>query len=95
MSLAADRPVGDRRAELVVNSHRIPLNESIDLSSLKSELLTAATGTGAFVQIESRHGTTYEVLVTPATQVVIVHLPAKFESGPPDSSWSTVIDLDI
>jgi hypothetical protein len=95
MSRAADDSARDRRAELIVNAHRIPLSESTDLPSLKSELLSATTGLGAFVQIDSLHGSSYEVLVTPATQIVLVHLPAMFETGAPEGAWNTVIDLDI
>ncbi len=80
---------------LVINDQRIPVGDDADLSALIGRIMTAVIEGGGFVHIMGRHGDEYDVLVTPATQVIVRYKTMSFESGTPYGPWTAGIDLDI
>lgn len=82
-------------AILLINDQRIPLDNGADMSALITNVMTAVLEGGGFVHIEGRHGDEYDVLVTPATQVMVRYKTMSFESGNTNGPWTSAIDLDM
>ncbi|MCP2637621.1 hypothetical protein K0817_013765 [Microbacterium sp. HD4P20] len=62
------------RHQLVVNGHTYPLADDDRLTDTKRAILTAVHDGGAFVEVRAGAVTTAEVLVTPATSIIIEHI---------------------
>jgi hypothetical protein len=82
-------------AILLINDQRISLDEGADVGALITNVMTAVLDGGGFVHIDGRHGDTYDVLVTPATQVTVRYKTMSFESGTTTGPWTAAIDLDM
>lgn len=82
-------------ALLLINDQRIPLDDDADVSALISNIMTAVLDGGGFVHIAGRRGDEYDVLVTPATQVMVRYRSMSFESGTTTGPWTAAIDLDM
>lgn len=82
-------------AILMINEQRIALSEDADMSALITHVMTAVLDGGGFVHIDGQHGEEYDVLVTPATQVMVRYRTMTFESGTPLGPWTAGIDLEI
>jgi hypothetical protein len=62
------------RHQLVINGHTYPLADDGQVVDAKETILTAIHDGGAFVEVPDGSITTAEVLVTPATSIVIEHI---------------------
>ncbi len=82
-------------AILLINDQRIPLDKGADISALITNVMTAVLEGGGFVHIDGRHGAEYDVLVTPATQVMVRYKTMSFESGSSNGPWTSAIDLNM
>jgi hypothetical protein len=82
-------------ATLVVNDQSILLSDDADLRALIADMMSAVLAGGAFVRVIARHGRAYDILVNPATQVLISHGPITFETGDTEGAWASIIDLDL
>ncbi len=82
-------------AILMINEQRIVMNDEADMSTLITSVMTAVIDGGGFVHIDGQHGDTYDVLVTPATQIMVRYRTMSFESGNPHGPWAASIDLDL
>ena len=82
-------------AVLMINNQRIPLAENADMGALISEVMTAVDEGGGFVHIDGQHGDAFDVLVTPATQVMVRYRTISFEAGSSAGPWTSTIDLDM
>ncbi len=82
-------------AVLMINNQRIPLADDANMGALISEVMSAVDDGGGFVHIDGQHGDAYDVLVTPATQVMVRYRTISFESGGTGGPWTSAIDLDM
>lgn len=82
-------------AILLINEQRIALSGDADMSALITNVMTAVVAGGGFVHIDGQNGDTYDVLVTPATQIMVRYHTMSFESGTTLGPWAAGIDLEI
>jgi len=80
---------------LIVDSTRIPLAESVDVEALKSTIVAAARSGGDFVPLESERGVQYDLLVTPASTVIVQNVTNVFDFEPPTPAWTAAMDLEL
>jgi hypothetical protein len=83
-----------QRTTLEINRVRFVLPGDIDQAAMKESFRRAARSGGDFVAIPGPHNTNFDVLVTPATNVVIREEPV--EDIPPlsDEEASALADLE-
>lgn len=81
-------------ATLLVNDHRIPLSVHTDVPSLIDDVTSAVDSGGAFVHVEGRLGRTYDVLINPATQVLVCRELVFLEPEALDAPWDLRVDLE-
>jgi len=82
-------------AILMINDQLIPLNDQADPKCLIAGIMAAVIDGGGFVRINGHHGDEYDVLMTPATQVIVRYKTMSFESGTPQGPWTSNLDLDL
>lgn len=79
---------------LVIHDTRIALTSDADVSGLIEEILTGVRAGGGVVHVRGRFGQHYDVIVTPSTQAIICHEPARDDDHSTDGLWLTSVDLD-
>ncbi len=82
-------------AILMINDQRISLSDDADMSALITDVMTAVIDGGGFVHIDGQRGEEYDVLVTPATQIIVRYRTMSFESGTTLGPWTAGIDLEL
>lgn len=79
------------RHQLVINGHAYPLVDDARVVDAKQAILDAIHDGGAFVEVPAGVITTAEVLVTPATSIVIEHIDIP-DAGPDDDATTPESD---
>ena len=84
-----------KNVTLIIDAIRIPLADSLDVEALKTTIVAAARSGGDFVHLESEKGVLYDLLVTPASTVVVQSVTNVFEFASAVSTWTASLDLEL
>lgn len=94
-------PVRDGRAPrhrshatLLINDHRIALHADVNLKVVLAAILKAVLSGGGFVSVAGPRGQSYDILITPITQVLMRHDSISDDDDERDEPWTTTMDLE-